>query len=217
MHRRPLGNGRRLALIGAIVLVVGCLLPWYTVGGNGGLPELAMRAFDGTGIALFLAALATLALIALPYAAGDRPLGVDRGLSFARSWRWWRWPRDPVPVLQRRARRAGRASPGQGVRLLGVAARGDHPRPRGVRHLAGGAAPLTAAVRDVRTRVGRATDVSRDRGPPDPRTTLAPARAPVDHVARSLGPPGRPPARRAPPPARSRPPATRHPHPEPRS
>ena len=83
MHRRPLGNGRRLALIGAIVLVVGCLLPWYTVGGNGGLPQLAMRAFDGTGIASFLAALATLALIALPYAAGDRPLGVDRGLSFA--------------------------------------------------------------------------------------------------------------------------------------
>ena len=83
MHRRPLGNGRRLAMIGAIVLIVGCLLPWYTVGGDGGLPQLTMRAFDGTGIASFLAALATLALIALPYAAGDRPVGVDRGLSFA--------------------------------------------------------------------------------------------------------------------------------------
>jgi hypothetical protein len=76
MHRRPLGNGRRLAMIGAIVLIVGCLLPWYTVGGDGGLPQLTMRAFDGTGIASFLAALATLALIALPYAAGDRPVGV---------------------------------------------------------------------------------------------------------------------------------------------
>ena len=38
MHRRPLGNGRRLAFLGAIVVLVGCLLPWYTVGGDGGLP-----------------------------------------------------------------------------------------------------------------------------------------------------------------------------------
>jgi hypothetical protein len=83
MHRRPLGNGRRLALIGAIVLVIGCLLPWYSVGGDGGLPEIVLRAFDTTGIASFLAALATLALIALPYAAGERPVAIDRGVSFA--------------------------------------------------------------------------------------------------------------------------------------
>ncbi len=82
MHRRPLGNGRRLAFLGAIVLLVGCLLPWYTVGGDGGLPATVYRAFDGTGIASFLAALATIALIALPYAAGGRPVGVDRGIAF---------------------------------------------------------------------------------------------------------------------------------------
>jgi hypothetical protein len=82
MHRRPLGNGRRLAFIGAFVLLVGCLLPWYTVGGDGGLAPVVYRSFDGSGIASFLAALATIALIALPYAAGDRPLGIDRGLSF---------------------------------------------------------------------------------------------------------------------------------------
>ena len=82
MHRRPLGNGRRLAFLGAIVLLVGCLLPWYTVGGDGGLPATVYRAFDGTGIASFVAALATIALIALPYAAGDRPVGVDRGIVF---------------------------------------------------------------------------------------------------------------------------------------
>jgi hypothetical protein len=82
MHRRPLGNGRRLAFIGAIVVLVGCLLPWYTVGGDGGLTPVTYRAFDGSGIAAFLGALATIALIALPYAAGERPMGVDRGLSF---------------------------------------------------------------------------------------------------------------------------------------
>ena len=52
MHRRPLGNGRRLAFLGAIVLLVGCLLPWYTVGGEGGLPATVYRAFDGPGIAV---------------------------------------------------------------------------------------------------------------------------------------------------------------------
>ena len=82
MHRRPLGNGRRLAFIGAIVLLVGCLLPWYTVGGDGGLTPVVYRAFDGPGIASFLAALATIALVALPYAAGERPMAVDRGLAF---------------------------------------------------------------------------------------------------------------------------------------
>jgi len=82
MHRRPLGSGRRLALVGAIVVVVGSLLPWYTLGGDGGLPPLVYRAFDGTGILAFLAGLATLALVALPYAAGERPLALDRGLSF---------------------------------------------------------------------------------------------------------------------------------------
>lgn len=83
MHRRPLGNGRRLSFLGAIVVLVGCLLPWYALGGDGGLTPIIYRAFDGSGIASFLAALATIALIALPYAAGDRPVGVDRGIAFA--------------------------------------------------------------------------------------------------------------------------------------
>jgi hypothetical protein len=83
MHRRPLGNGRRLALLGAIVVVVGCLLPWYTLGGEEGqLTALTMNALKGTGILTFLAGLGTLALIALPYAVGERPLAIDRGLSF---------------------------------------------------------------------------------------------------------------------------------------
>jgi hypothetical protein len=83
MHRRPLGNGRRLALLGAIVVVIGCLLPWYTLGGEEGqLTALTMNALKGAGILTFLAGLGTLALIALPYAVGERPLAIDRGLSF---------------------------------------------------------------------------------------------------------------------------------------
>jgi hypothetical protein len=83
MHRRPLGNGRRLAVVGAVLLIVGCVLPWYVLGGDGGLPRQVYRAFDGTGIISFFAGLGTLALVALPYAAGERPVAIDRALSFA--------------------------------------------------------------------------------------------------------------------------------------
>jgi len=88
MHRRPLGSGRRMAAIAAILLVVGCVLPWYRLGGDGQLSQTVFNGFSsgdvtGTGILAFLAGLATLALIALPYAAGDRPLGVDRWIVFA--------------------------------------------------------------------------------------------------------------------------------------
>lgn len=79
MHRFPLGRGRRLALISAVVILVGCLLPWYTAGDpSGGLPVTQGNAFEASGIVVFLVALATIALVALPYAMGDRPLGADR-------------------------------------------------------------------------------------------------------------------------------------------
>jgi hypothetical protein len=83
MHRRSMGRARRLALVGAVLLVVGSVLPWYQLGGDGGLPAIVYRAFDGSGILCFFAGLATLALLALPYAMGDRPTALDRGISFA--------------------------------------------------------------------------------------------------------------------------------------
>ncbi|HEY6056429.1 MAG TPA: hypothetical protein VIV06_00275 [Candidatus Limnocylindrales bacterium] len=84
MHRRPIGRGRWLAAISAVVILVACVLPWYTAGGEGaGIPARSVDAFQGAGILTFVTALATLALVALPYAAGDRPVGVDRGLSYA--------------------------------------------------------------------------------------------------------------------------------------
>jgi hypothetical protein len=78
-----MGGGRRLALIGAIVVIVGCLLPWYTVGGDGSLPPEVYRAFTyPQGLIVLLAGLGTLALIALPYAMRPRPVALDRGLPF---------------------------------------------------------------------------------------------------------------------------------------
>lgn len=80
MHRRPLGRGRTLAVLAAVVIAVGCVLPWYTVGGDvTGIPARSVNAFGGlAGLLSFLAALAVLALVALPYAAGDQPVGIDR-------------------------------------------------------------------------------------------------------------------------------------------
>lgn len=82
MHRRPVGRSRRLAAIGALVVLAGCFLPWWTLGGNLGLPQLSGTAFEGMGIVVFAAAIATLALVTLPYAS-ERPVSADRWTSYA--------------------------------------------------------------------------------------------------------------------------------------
>lgn len=83
MHRRPLGHGRILATLGGVLMVVGCILPWWQVGGTPGITPISDNGMTGTGIVVFLAGIATLALVLLPYAAGDKPVGLDRPLSFA--------------------------------------------------------------------------------------------------------------------------------------
>ena len=83
MHRRPLGQGRTLAAVAGVVTIVGCVLPWWQVGGGPGLPVVSGNAFEGSGIIVFLVGVATLALVALPYAVGDRPTAIDRWGSYA--------------------------------------------------------------------------------------------------------------------------------------
>ena len=79
MYRYPLGRGRWIAAAAAVILLIGCVLPWYTAGGQvGGLPPVTGNAFESSGILVFLVALVTLALVTLPYAAGDRPIAADR-------------------------------------------------------------------------------------------------------------------------------------------
>ena len=83
MHRRPLGRGRTLAALAGPLIVAGCVLQWWQVGGTPGIPPESGNGLAGSGILVFLVGIATLALVALPYAAGDRPVGLDRSLSFA--------------------------------------------------------------------------------------------------------------------------------------
>jgi hypothetical protein len=80
LHRRPLGRGRFVAGVSAVLMLVGSALPWFRAGGSDGIPAIVGNAFAGPGILVFLSALATLALVALPFAAGDRPVAIDR---------WW--------------------------------------------------------------------------------------------------------------------------------
>ncbi len=64
-------------------MVIGCVLPWWRVGGTPGIPAETGNGLAGSAIVVFLVGITTLALVALPYAAGDRPTGLDRWLSFA--------------------------------------------------------------------------------------------------------------------------------------
>jgi hypothetical protein len=83
LYRRPLGRGRTLAAVAGALTVIGCVMPWWQVGGTPGIPAQSGNGLAGSGIVVFLVGIATLALVALPYAAGDRPLGFDRWLSYA--------------------------------------------------------------------------------------------------------------------------------------
>ena len=82
MHRRTVPRSRLLAALGAIVAIVGCVLPWWTVGGADGLPLRSGNAFASYGILVFAASIATLALVTLPFAS-ERPVSVDRWPSYA--------------------------------------------------------------------------------------------------------------------------------------
>ena len=81
MNRRTLGRGRIIAGIGGVVVLFACLFPWGQTAGIG-LPPIRTGAFDGFGIIVFVAAIALLALLALPYAAGDQPIAIDRPVTF---------------------------------------------------------------------------------------------------------------------------------------
>ena len=83
MHRRPLGRGRSMAALGGLLMVIGSVLQWWQVGGTPGITAESGNGLAGSGILVFLVGIATLALVALPYASGDRPVGLDRWLSFA--------------------------------------------------------------------------------------------------------------------------------------
>ena len=82
MHRRPMGRARRVAGLAAVVLLIACFLPWFGTSSDAGLPPITGNAFAGSGVLVFFVGLAVIALLALPYAAGDTPVTLDRPLSF---------------------------------------------------------------------------------------------------------------------------------------
>jgi len=82
MHRREVPRSRFLAAVGAVIAIVGCVLPWWTVGGADGLPLRSGNAFASYGILVFAASIATLALVTLPFAS-ERPVNVDRWPAYA--------------------------------------------------------------------------------------------------------------------------------------
>ena len=86
MHRRPLGAARLLAAVGAILdphrLVPGLVHRGRRTAGLNPISATPHGRSTAGGILDFITALLVLALVALPYAIGDRPVAVDRGLSF---------------------------------------------------------------------------------------------------------------------------------------
>src|SRR4029079_5349789 len=72
-----------MAAFGGVLMVIGSALQWWKVGGTPGITAESGNGLAGSGILVFLVGIATLALVALPYAAGDRPLCLDRATAFA--------------------------------------------------------------------------------------------------------------------------------------
>ena len=78
MNRRALGRGRLLVVVGSITALVGMVPPWWVVERTGQAP-LSGNGFDGAGLIVFLAALALLAIVVMPFASRDGESSFDRG------------------------------------------------------------------------------------------------------------------------------------------
>jgi hypothetical protein len=81
MNRRALGRGRTLIGLGAILMVGGLIPRWWIIARTD-LEPLSGTGLEGSGLVIFLAAMAMLAVMTLPYASrhGDSPL--DRASTY---------------------------------------------------------------------------------------------------------------------------------------
>jgi len=80
--RRGLGVGRSLVAVGSIVALIGCFLPWLSAGELSG-QVLTSNGLTGTGVLVFLASVAMLLLVLLPYAATSGRSALDKPLAYA--------------------------------------------------------------------------------------------------------------------------------------
>ena len=76
MKRRALGRGRLLIVVGALITLVGLVPTWWMLGGTVTMRQSG-NGFSGVGIVIFLAALAMLAVVTLPYARRDGESTLD--------------------------------------------------------------------------------------------------------------------------------------------
>jgi hypothetical protein len=83
--RRGLGRGRSLIAIGAVVTIASMPLAWLKVGGVVLSAETA-SGFEGAGILVFVACVAMLALIVLPYTTRHRRAALDRPIAYVACW-----------------------------------------------------------------------------------------------------------------------------------
>jgi hypothetical protein len=79
--RRGLGRGRTLIALGASLAICSMPLPWLKVGGVVLAAETA-TGFDGSGVVMFVAAVAMLAVMLLPYATRSGQVALDRPAAY---------------------------------------------------------------------------------------------------------------------------------------
>ena len=83
MNQSSATRGHWLIAIGAIAVIGAVFLQWWQVGGGPGeLPERSgLGISDGRVLLMFVAAVATLLLVTLPFAS-ERPIGIDHPLTY---------------------------------------------------------------------------------------------------------------------------------------
>ena len=81
MNRRALGRGRLLVVLGALVTLAGMVPTWWRLARTN-TTALSGDGLEGAGIIIFLAALALLAVVTLPYATRDGDSTLDRPASY---------------------------------------------------------------------------------------------------------------------------------------
>jgi hypothetical protein len=85
MHHTSPSRGRWILTIGAVMVVGACFLQWWEIGGGAGQLDrnsaIGFSSTTGAVYPMFLAAVATLLLITLPFAS-ERPIAIDHPLAY---------------------------------------------------------------------------------------------------------------------------------------
>jgi hypothetical protein len=82
MHHTSATRGHWIIALGAVVVVGSTFLQWWQSGNGDGIVELkGIGISDGRTFLMFLACVATLLLVTLPFAS-ERPVSVDHPLTY---------------------------------------------------------------------------------------------------------------------------------------